>query len=297
MGRKKRGLGNRGLNVLLNSQARAQAVTTPDDAHAVVDKPVSSLRPGRYQPRQQFNQLALETLAESIRAQGIVQPLVVRPVEEGQFEIIAGERRWRAAQLAGLETVPVLVREIDDQQALAIALIENIQREDLNPIEQAQGMQRLIDEFELTHDALAEVLGLSRAQVTNLLRLLKLPEMVQVWVHDGLLGMGHARALLPLSPSQQIQVGQKAIDQSWTVRQVETHVRQLLAQSEEKHTPQPQKKDPNIAALETRLSEQLGARVAIHHQAKGRGRIEIRYSDLDELQRLLDQLQGGRYSE
>ena len=274
MAKKRRGLGNaRGLDKLLGEQRIEQI-------------PTEQLQPGAYQPRQQFDQVALEALADSIRAQGMVQPIVARRLEEARFEIIAGERRGRAAQKAGLETVPVIVRQADNQTTLALALIENLQREDLNPIEQAQGLARLAEEFQLTHEQLAEAVGVSRAQVSNLLRLLRLPEMVQAWVHDGLLSMGHARALLSLPESTQLALGQRAIDEGWSVRQLEAAV-QRLQQAKPKTRVE---KDPNIAALEARLGERLGAKVAIRHGASGRGKVEIRYSDLDELQRLLDLL-------
>jgi len=284
MAKKRRGLGNaRGLDKLLGEQA-VRAATGGEQR--IEQIPTEQLQPGAYQPRQQFDQVALEALADSIRAQGMVQPIVARRLEEARFEIIAGERRWRAAQKAGLETVPVIVRQADNQTTLALALIENLQREDLNPIEQAQGLARLAEEFQLTHEQLAEAVGVSRAQVSNLLRLLRLPEMVQAWVHDGLLSMGHARALLSLPESTQLALGQRAIDEGWSVRQLEAAV-QRLQQAKPKTRVE---KDPNIAALEARLGERLGAKVAIRHGASGRGKVEIRYSDLDELQRLLDLL-------
>jgi ParB family chromosome partitioning protein len=245
------------------------------------------LQPGVYQPRQQFDQVALGALADSIKAQGLVQPIVVRKLDESQYEIIAGERRWRAAKLAGLTHVPVIVRQVDNQATLAMALIENLQREDLNPIEQAHGLARLLDEFSLTHEQLAEALGLSRAQVTNLLRLLKLPEKIQAWVHDGLLSMGHARALLALPAAQQLPLAQKAIDQGWSVRQIEQHVKAL---QQAPQAVKPVEKDPNIVALESRLAEKLGAKVSIRHSDKGRGKVEICYTNLDELDRLLQLL-------
>ncbi len=279
MARKKRGLG-RGLDKLIGSADKVVRVA-PDSR--IEQLPVDRLHPGPWQPRQRFDEVALEALAESIRAQGLVQPIVVRPVTEG-YEIIAGERRWRAAQQAGLKQVPVIIREADDQTTLALALIENLQREDLNPIEQAQGLARLLEEFSLTHEQLAEAVGLSRAQVTNLLRLLKLAPQVQAWLHDGQLSMGHARALLPLSETEQVALGRKAIAAGWNVRQMEAAVRAAQAESP---AATPAEKDPNIVALENRLAEKLGARVAVRVNARGRGRLEIHYSDLDELDRLL----------
>ena len=279
MAKKKRGLG-KGLDKLIGGAEKVARVAPV--AH-VEQLPVDQLRPGAYQPRQRFDEVALEALAESIRAQGLVQPVVVRPVEGG-YEIIAGERRWRAAQRAGMKQIPVIVREADDQTTLALALIENLQREDLNPIEQAHGLARLLEEFSLTHEQLAEAVGLSRAQVTNLLRLLKLPAQVQAWVHDGLLSMGHARALLSLPEAQQTALGHKAIKQGWSVRQMEAAVK--AAQSAPSY-PASAEKDPNIVALENRLAEKLGAKVSVRVGAKGRGKVEIHYSDLDELDRLL----------
>ncbi|HIQ40375.1 MAG TPA: ParB/RepB/Spo0J family partition protein, partial [Sulfurivirga caldicuralii] len=248
---------------------------------------LDQLKPGAYQPRQLFDEVALETLAESIKAQGLVQPIVVRPIDDG-YEIIAGERRWRAAHQAGLKQVPVIVREADDQTTLALALIENLQREDLNPIEQAHGLARLLEEFSLTHEQLAEVVGLSRAQVTNLLRLLKLPAQVQAWVHDGALTMGHARALLSLPEDRQMALGRKAIEQGWSVRQMEKAVK---ADQAELPRPVAGEKDPDIVALENRLAEKLGAKVSVRVTPKGRGKVEIHYSDLDELDRLLQLLE------
>ncbi len=279
MAKRKRGLG-KGLDKLIGGADKVARVA-PDAR--IEQLPVAQLRPGAYQPRQRFDEVALDALAESIRTQGLVQPVVVRPVEGG-YEIIAGERRWRAAQRAGIQQIPVIVREADDQTTLALALIENLQREDLNPIEQAHGLARLLEEFSLTHEQLAEAVGLSRAQVTNLLRLLKLPAQVQAWVHDGLLSMGHARALLPLSEDQQIALGRKAIEQGWSVRQVETAVK--AAQSAPSRSVSVEK-DPNIVALENRLAEKLGAKVSVRVTPKGRGKVEIHYSDLDELDRLL----------
>ncbi|WP_294949869.1 ParB/RepB/Spo0J family partition protein [Sulfurivirga sp.] len=284
MARKKRGLGGRGLDRLLTGKEKAASLHTT--AQRIETLPVDQLQPGRYQPRRQFDQLALDTLADSIRTQGVVQPIVVRPVETG-YEIIAGERRWRAAQQAGLKEVPVIVRQADDQQTLALALIENLQREDLNPIEQAQGLARLIDEFALTHEQLAEAVGLSRSQVSNLLRLLNLPAEVQAWVHDGQLSMGHARALVALPEPLALALGRKAVEQGWSVRQMEQAARKA---QETPESDQPDEKDPDLVALENRLAEKLGARVAIRTGKSGKGRVEIRFTSPDELDRLLQLL-------
>jgi len=279
MAKKKRGLG-KGLDKLIGG---ADKVARVAPSARIEQLSLDQLKPGTYQPRQRFDEVALEALAESIKAQGLVQPVVVRPIDNG-YEIIAGERRWRAARQAGLKQVPVIVREADDQTTLALALIENLQREDLNPIEQAHGLARLLEEFSLTHEQLAEAVGLSRAQVTNLLRLLKLPAQVQAWVHDGALTMGHARALLPLPEDRQIVLGRKAIEQGWSVRQMETAAKAAQAEQPSSSTHE---KDPNIVALENRLAEKLGARVTVRVTPKGRGKVEIHYSDLDELDRLL----------
>ena len=283
MVKKKRGLG-KGLDKLIGD---ADKVARVAPSTRIEQLALDQLKPGTYQPRQRFDEVALETLAESIKAQGLVQPIVVRPIDDG-YEIIAGERRWRAAHQAGLKQVPVIVREADDQTTLALALIENLQREDLNPIEQAHGLARLLEEFSLTHEQLAEVVGLSRAQVTNLLRLLKLPAQVQAWVHDGALTMGHARALLSLPEDRQMALGRKAIEQGWSVRQMEKAVK---ADQAEPPRPVVGEKDPNIVALENRLAEKLGAKVSVRVTPKGRGKVEIHYSDLDELDRLLQLLE------
>ncbi|SFR56240.1 ParB/RepB/Spo0J family partition protein [Thiomicrospira sp. ALE5] len=282
------GLG-KGLDVLMATKPTSLNRSKDWDM-AMLD--VTSIQVGRYQPRQHFDQDALQELADSIKAQGLVQPVIVRLVAEQQYELIAGERRWRAAQLAGLSQVPAVIRELEDQQALAMALIENIQRKDLNPLEEAQALARLLTEFELTHQEVAEAVGRSRSAVTNLLRLLKLPELLQDWLQDGLLSMGHVRALLTLEGSEQVQLAQQAIDEGWSVRQIEQAIQQhannneVVSQSEK---PSPSI-DPNIRSLEQALGEQLGARVKIKHHATGRGKIEVSYSDLEELQQLLKRI-------
>ncbi|AHF02092.1 chromosome partitioning protein ParB [Thiomicrospira aerophila AL3] len=282
------GLG-KGLDVLMATKPTSLNRSKDWDM-AMLD--VTSIQVGRYQPRQHFDQDALEELADSIKAQGLVQPVIVRLVAEQQYELIAGERRWRAAQLAGLSQVPAVIRELEDQQALAMALIENIQRKDLNPLEEAQALARLLTEFELTHQEVAEAVGRSRSAVTNLLRLLKLPELLQDWLQDGLLSMGHVRALLTLEGSDQVQLAQQAIDEGWSVRQIEQAIQQrdtvgveVTVQDSPVRTI-----DPNISALEQQLAEQLGAKVKIKHHASGRGKMEIIYSDLEELQHLLGRI-------
>jgi ParB family chromosome partitioning protein len=248
--------------------------------------PVESISRGRYQPRTTIRQEALEELASSIRAQGVVQPIVVRSVVGGRYELIAGERRWRASQLAGLTEIPAVVRDVPDEAALAMALIENIQREDLNPLEEAQALRRLQQEFELTHQQVADAVGRSRAAVTNLLRLLDLGEPVQAMLVDGRLEMGHARALLALPAELQQEAAQQVQLQGLSVRETEDLARRL------QQGPTPSgggggEIDPNIRALQDDLSQRLGAKIAIQHSASGKGRVVIQYHSLDELDGIL----------
>nr|WP_026878833.1 ParB/RepB/Spo0J family partition protein [Ignatzschineria larvae] len=284
---KKRGLG-RGLEMLL-SQKSTEVAT---DSQANVDKSVvkelaiDKLMPGQYQPRRFFDESALEALANSIKSQGIIQPIVVRSVKgDSRFEILAGERRWRAAQLAGLERVPVIFKEMSDQEALAVALIENIQREDLNPVETAIALKRLIEEFSLTHQEVGDVIGRSRSSITNTLRLLDLAPEVQVLLSEGKLDMGHARALLPLTAKKQLLVAMQVVEQSLTVRETERLVKLQLADNvkDMKKT----EKDPDLLSLERNLSEILGAMTEIKTRKKGKGEVVIRYNSLDELDGIL----------
>lgn len=271
----------RGLDALLGA-------TTPSSGKDELRKlPVELMQRGKYQPRTHMDPAALAELAESIKAQGIVQPIVVRPLAGGNYEIIAGERRWRAAQLAGLETVPAVVRDIPDEAAIAIALIENIQRENLNPIEEAAALQRLIDEFHMTHQQVAESVGRSRAAVTNLLRLLTLNTEVRGMLEQGRMDMGHARALLALTGGQQSQAAQLVVDKGLSVRETEQLVRRLLEAAPAKQPKNERAVDPDIRALQERLSEQLGARVQIAHGAGGKGRLTIDYNSADELEGIL----------
>jgi ParB family chromosome partitioning protein len=276
---KVKGLG-RGLDALL----------APDEPQArdhLTELPVTSLRPGRYQPRTQMNPDAIADLADSIKAQGVIQPILVRPVQDGQYEIIAGERRWRAAKLAGLDSVPVLVRDVRDELALAMALIENIQREDLNPIEEAQGIQRLVAEFGMTHEAAAAAVGRSRSGVTNLLRLLGLAKPVQELILHAKLDMGHGRALLAVPAATQIELANVIAAKGYSVRQAEHLVRAALAPPR-KTT---RRRDRDIENLETELSEQLGTRVTIAPRGgKGAGRLVIDYASLDQLDVLVGKL-------
>jgi ParB family chromosome partitioning protein len=273
---KLKGLG-RGLDALLGGDE-------PQPQEHLMNVALTQLRPGKYQPRTQMDPDAIGELAESIKAQGVIQPILARPLGDGHFEIIAGERRWRAAKLAGLDAVPVLVREVRDDLALAMALIENIQREDLNPIEEAAGIQRLIDEFAMTHEAAAEAVGRSRSGVTNLLRLLSLAKPVQDLVLQGKLDMGHGRALLALPGAKQIELANLIATKNLSVRQAEHLVGQALS------TPRAAKRvvrDRDLLALEEELSDHLGTRVAIVPRKKGAGRVVIDYSSLDQLDSLL----------
>ena len=267
------------MDVLLSAAAGARSEQDESDLRQL---PVEEIRRGRYQPRGQIKPEALQELADSIRAQGLVQPVVVRPVEGG-FELIAGERRWRAAQLAGLHQVPAVVREIPDQAAAAMSLIENIQREDLNPLEEAQALQRLIAEFGLTHQQAADSVGRSRTAVTNLLRLLELAEEPKGLLADGQLEMGHARALLALDGPQQITAARHVAQRGLSVRETERYVQSLLTKLRESTQSTTRSRDPDIVRLEGDLSERLGARVAIQHGAKGKGKLVIQYTSLDEL--------------
>jgi ParB family chromosome partitioning protein len=278
MARKKPGLG-RGLDVLLSGAAGARNDRSEEDLRQL---PVEEIRRGRYQPRGEIKPEALQELADSIRAQGLVQPVVVRPVEGG-FELIAGERRWRAAQLAGMHRIPAVIREIPDQAAAAMSLIENIQREDLNPLEEAQALQRLIAEFGLTHQQTADSVGRSRTAVTNLLRLLELSEEVKTLLADGALEMGHARALLALNGARQAQAARHVAQRGLSVRETERYVQALQSGIQAAKRKPSQQRDPDIARLEGDLAERLGARVAIQHGGTGKGKLVIQYNSLDEL--------------
>lgn len=291
---KKRGLGGgRGLDALLGTVRKVQEEVTAVAAGLPPEGelkllPVEFLSRGRYQPRRDMDPEALQELADSIKAQGILQPIVVREIGEQRYEIIAGERRWRAAQLAQLDKVPALIRDFSDEAAIALALIENIQREDLNPLEEALAMQRFAEEFKLTHQEVADAVGKSRAAVSNLLRLLALNEEVKRSLAHGDLDMGHARALLALPSSQQLLASRQIIDKGMTVRQAESLVRQLLA---ERPAAADRKSDPNVRQLQDRLASQLGAVVKIDCNAKGKGRLVISYNSLDELDGILAHIQ------
>lgn len=279
--KKPTGLG-RGLDALLSGGKTARSGGDGQLREVLV----GDLAPGKYQPRTRMNQAALEELAQSVKDRGIVQPILVRETRPGKFEIIAGERRWRAAQIAGLVTVPALVKDVPDEHALGIGLIENIQREDLNVIEEAAGIKRLIDEFRLTHDAAAGAVGRSRAAVTNLLRLLELSKPVQDMVMDGKIDMGHARALLALSKSRQVELAHQIVAKSLTVRDTERLVK--LEMSPLKSTRAKPGVDADTRHLENELAEKLGARVSVKANRKGSGRLTIEFTSYEHLDGILD---------
>ncbi|WP_027965660.1 ParB/RepB/Spo0J family partition protein [Halomonas halocynthiae] len=298
----KRALG-RGLDALIGAGAkRRESLDLPevvatdtllDEATSSADErlerlPLGQLSRGRYQPRREIQPEALEELADSIRAQGVMQPIVVRAVGEQRYEIIAGERRWRAAQLAELDVIPAVIRDVTDEVALALALIENIQRENLNAIEEAMAIKRLIDEFELTQQQAADAVGRSRTQVANLLRLLHLEPEVQVLLERGDLDMGHARALLGLSPAKQRKAAHEVINKDLTVRATEALVKQLN-KSDAKKVDQPPT-SPDITRVENQLADILGAPVNIQHGRGGKGRLTIRYTSLEELDGIIEHI-------
>ncbi len=287
---KKRGLG-RGLDALLgsgsfeDSPVEVAAVTDTDSLQTL---PVDKIQRGMYQPRRDMDQEALEELASSIRAQGVIQPIVVRPVDMGRYEIIAGERRWRASQLAGLSEIPVTIRDVPDEAAIAMALIENIQREDLNPIEEATALQRLMDEFELTQQKVAEAVGKSRTTVTNLLRLIKLTPEVKRMLEYGDLEMGHARALLVLEHDRQIAAAKEVVGRGLSVRQTEELVKKY--QSSNRKKAEKTEPHPGVKHLEERWASTLGMKVRISHSEDGDGKLTINYGSLEDLDQILGRI-------
>ena len=285
---KKKRLG-RGLGSLIgNLDEAAGSKTVTESTEGLNELDIDQIQRGRFQPRQVFDQDALQELAESIKAQGIVQPIVVRP-EGSHYELVAGERRWRAAQLAGLQKVPVVIRELDSQSTAAIALIENIQREDLNPLEEAAALLRLIEEFDLTHQQVADSVGRSRAAISNLLRLLDLADPVKDQVNKGLLNMGHARALLALIRHDQIEIAKLVVNRGLSVRETEQLVKKTLAAQ----TPvksKAKKSDPDVKRLETELSEKLGASVKIKPGKNGAGQLVISFHSAVELDGIIEHL-------
>jgi ParB family chromosome partitioning protein len=294
----------RGLEALLGTaspapSAESDAVPAPRFDEELAKIPVDLLQRGRYQPRLDMRPESLQELADSIRAQGVVQPIIVRPVtaqragEPPRYEIIAGERRWRAAQMAGLHDVPAVIRRVPDEAAMAMSLIENIQRENLNPLEEARALDRLIREFEMTHQTAADAVGRSRAAVSNLLRLLELAEEVKGLVETRQIEMGHARALLGLSVTrQQVEVAMLVAKKGLSVRETEALVRRLSEHKDDgsERTPPP-RPDPNITRLEHDLADKLGAKVQLQHGTKGRGKLVIAYNSLDELDGILAHIQ------
>ncbi len=281
--RKKPALG-RNLSSLL-SQNTLKQVDERKPADELRHLPLDLIRPGRYQPRSVFDQDKLEELASSIRAQGVVQPIVVREIGQGEYELIAGERRWRAAQIAAIETIPAVVRDVPDEVTVAMALIENIQREDLNPLEEASALKRLIDEFQMTHREAADAVGRSRAAVSNLLRLLELMQEVKYLVDSRLIEMGHARALLSLDSDLQVRAAREVVQSKLSVRETEALVRRL--QQSKKAPPKERKPDPDILRLQNRLEEKLCARVRVQHSGSGKGKLVISYNNADELDGIL----------
>ena len=282
---KAKGLG-RGLDALFDTGNAEQ----PRASDSLSKLPISQLQRGKYQPRTKMDQTSLEELAASIRAQGLIQPILVRPVDGSRYEIIAGERRWRAAGIAGLSEVPVVIRDVPDKAALAMALIENIQREDLNALEEAQGMQRLVEEFHLTHQDLAESVGRSRAAVTNALRLLNLSALVQGYLQDNKLDMGHARALLALDSKRQQEAAQKVVGQNLTVRETEELVNRLLHPSPLAQVKPEKLPDRDVQRLVEEISEKLGTTVEIRSSRKGSGKLIVSYTNNEHLGSLLARL-------
>jgi ParB family transcriptional regulator, chromosome partitioning protein len=281
---KKKGLG-RGLGALLASSTVNE--DSSNEANTQKELPIEFLQRGKYQPRQDMSQEALQDLANSIKSQGIIQPIAVRNIGKDKYEIIAGERRWRASQIAGLETVPVVIKNVADEAAIAMALIENIQREDLNPIEEAIALQRLQQEFELTQQEVADAVGKSRTVITNLLRLMNLREDVRTMLEHGDLEMGHARALLGLNGDIQSSAAKAVVGKGLSVRQTESLVRKL---QQEKQAKKPTEPSADIKQLENELTEKLGSKVLLQHGAKGKGKLVINYNNLDELDGILEHL-------
>ena len=301
MSAKKRGLG-RGLDALLSSSKPAPSASKEQDTQNVTEVvkstvsatdnplqtlPIEFLHSGKYQPRKDMSEEALEELASSIRSQGIIQPIVVRPIAHNSYEIIAGERRWRAAQIAKLDVVPCIIKDVPDEAAVAIALIENIQREDLNAMEEAVALNRLLNEFELTHQQVADAVGKSRTTVTNLLRLNNLNSDVKILLEHGDIEMGHARCLLALEGEAQSDAARTAVAKALTVRETEKLVRAILEPAPAKQEHQ---KDPDVKQLEQQLAENLGAKVEINYNKKGKGKLVISYTNLDELDGILNRI-------
>ena len=289
MANRKRGLG-RGLDSLLSTTTAASiSSNVPRDGDRLQELPVEQIQRSAFQPRTRFDQEQLDSLAASIKAKGIIQPIVVRPLAKNSFEIIAGERRWRAAQLAQLDKIPAVIRDVSDGDAMAMALIENIQRQQLNPIDEANALQRLLNEFDMTHQQIADAVGRSRTAVTNLMRLLALQPAVTELVEAGKLEMGHARALLGAEQSDQLKLANKVIKAQLSVRQTEALVKKASG-TETKKTAANPARDPNINQLEQDLGERLGAQVKLQHTNKGAGKLVVTYNSLDELDGILQKI-------
>lgn len=280
MSQKSKGGLGRGLDSLITVSNSISAI---EDGDRLTNVPVAAIRTGRYQARVQINDESLNELAESIKAQGVIQPIIVREYGLDGYELIAGERRWRAAQLAGLTEIPVVIKQINDKTAMAMGLIENIQRENLNPIEEAQGFRRLIDEFELTHEAVAEAVGRSRSAISNSLRLLKLPEPVQEMLFNRHLEMGHARALLSLPVNEQLDLAQKTVKNGWSVRETEKRGQALLQGKQPEKIKQI---NPDIARMEEQLIEQLGVNVEIKTRDRKKGSIVLHFGSVEEFEEI-----------
>jgi len=297
MTKKKRGLGSLGVDVLLSAAKTENAISNSDaNSHSDTDKslrslPIDLIHQSPYQPRQTMKPEALEELTSSIRQQGVVQPIIVRKMGD-EYELIAGERRWRASQQAGLQNIPAVVKNVNDQEAAAIAIIENLQREDLNPLEEAQAFANLIEKFGLTHQEVGEVVSRSRAAVSNSLRLLALAQPVKDMLNQGELEMGHARPLLALSEQQQIKCAQTIAQRQISVRAAEALVKQLLEGGGKKKSSMINQQDPDVSRMEHKLADRLGAKVSIKHSQNGNGRLQIRYTNLDEFEGIVDKLLG-----
>lgn len=286
MALKSRGLG-RGLNALLGEMPAP--ATEKEKSQGLQTLPIEFLQRGKYQPRKDMNPEALQELANSIKAQGIIQPIIVRSISDDRYEIIAGERRWRAAQLVSLQEVPVVIRDIDDRSTMAITLIENIQREDLNALEESEALKRLVDEFGMTHQQTADAVGKSRAMVSNLLRLLELPNDIKVLLSKGLIEMGHARALLSLDSDKQIEIANKIIKLGLTVRATEKLVKEYSKEKETKNV-EPKQQDKDTLILQEQLTEKTGAKVIINHQKNGKGKLVFSYTSLEELDGIINRI-------
>lgn len=279
---KSKGLG-RGLDALLGAGSKADA----NGNEALAELDISKLQPGKYQPRTKMDESALRELAQSIKTQGLMQPILVRKLSQGQYEIIAGERRWRAARMAGLTQVPALIRDVPNEAVAAMALIENIQREDLNPLEEAQGLQRLIEEFKMTHESAATAVGRSRSAVTNLLRLTQLARPVQDMLLNGDIEMGHARALLAVPSPAQVVLAREVVDKRLSVREIEKRVQNFGAEQKTNKLARP---DADVSRLMEELSEVLAATVSIKPGNKGAGKLTIEYANLDQLDDIIRRL-------